>query len=141
MAIQKNHYADVPEDSQITAAAAEFIDQTRYSDIPSEALAIGRRCVLDGVGLLTAGLDHETTILLAQAAADQGGREDALLPGHGDKMVPAAMAARVLGTAGQAHDWDDSQVSTDPDHVYGLLTHPTIPVLTAVLVMSQARGG
>ena len=141
MAIQKNRYADVPEDSQITAAAAEFIDQTRYADIPSEALAIGRRCVLDGIGLLAAGLDHETTILLAQAAADQGGREDALLPGHGDKMVPAAMAARVLGTAGHAHDWDDSQVSTDPDHVYGLLTHPTIPVLTAVLVMAQARGG
>ncbi|MDH3442161.1 MAG: MmgE/PrpD family protein, partial [Gammaproteobacteria bacterium] len=79
--------------------------------------------------------------LLAQAAADQGGREDALLLGHGDKKVPAAMAARVLGTAGHAHDWDDSQVSIDPDHVYGLLTHPTIPALTASLVISQARGG
>ena len=93
------------------------------------------------MGLQAAGLDHETTVLLARAAADQGGREDALLLGHGDKKVPAAMAARVLGTAGHAHDWDDSQVSIDPDHVYGLLTHPTIPALTASLVMSQARGG
>jgi 2-methylcitrate dehydratase PrpD len=141
MAIQKNHYADVPEDSQITAAAAAFIEQSSYDDIPSAALAIGRRCVLDGMGLQAAGLDHETTILLAQAAADQGGREDALLLGNGDKKVPAAMAARVLGTAGHAHDWDDSQVSIDPDHVYGLLTHPTIPALTASLVISQARGG
>ena len=33
------------------------------------------------------------------------------------------MSARVLGTAGHAHDWDDSQVSYDPAHVYGL-THP-----------------
>ena len=97
--------------------------------------------MLDGVGLFAAGTDHETTVLLARAAADQGGKEDALLQGHGDKKVPAAMAARVLGTAGHAHDWDDSQVSTDPDHVYGLLTHPTIPALTAALVMSQARGG
>ena len=141
MAIQSNRYADVPDDSQITAAAAEFIEQSRYDDIPSAALAIGRRCVLDGLGLQVAGTDHETTVLLAQAAADQGGREDALLPGHGDKRVPAAMAARVLGTAGHAHDWDDSQVSTDPDHVYGLLTHPTIPALTASLVIAQARGG
>lgn len=140
MAIQKNRYADVPDDSQITAAAAEFIEQVRYEDIPSDALAIGRRCVLDGMGLQAAGLDHETTILLAQAAAGQGGREDALLLGHGDKKVPAAMAARVLGTAGHAHDWDDSQVSIDPDHVYGLLTHPTIPPLTASLVISQVRG-
>ncbi len=141
MAIQNNRYAEVPEDSQITAAAAAFIEQARYDDIPSDALAIGRRCVLDGMGLQAAGLDHETTVLLARAAADQGGREDALLLGHGDKKVPAAMAARVLGTAGHAHDWDDSQVSIDPDHVYGLLTHPTIPALTASLVMSQARGG
>ncbi|MEM7502889.1 MAG: MmgE/PrpD family protein [Pseudomonadota bacterium] len=141
MAIQSNRYAEVPDDSQITESAAQFIEQTRYDDIPSEALTIGRRCVLDGVGLIAAGLDHETTVLLAQAAADQGGREDALLPGYGDQKVPAAMAARVLGTAGHAHDWDDSQVSTDPDHVYGLLTHPTIPPLTAALVMSQTLGG
>lgn len=141
MAIQKNLYANVPEDSQITASAAEFIEQSRYDDIPSGALAIGRRCVLDGMGLLAAGTDHETAILLARAAADQGGSEDALLLGHGDKKVPAAMAARVLGTAGHAHDWDDSQVSIDPDHVYGLLTHPTIPSLTASMVIAQTRGG
>jgi 2-methylcitrate dehydratase PrpD len=141
MAIQENHYADVPEDSQITAAAAEFIEQSRYEDIPADALVIGRRCVLDGLGLQVAGTDHETAMLLAQSAADQGGREDALLLGHGDKKVPAAMAARVMGTAGHAHDWDDSQVSIDPDHVYGLLTHPTMPPLTASLVISQRRGG
>jgi 2-methylcitrate dehydratase PrpD len=50
------------------------------------------------------------------------------------------MAARVLGTAGHAHDWDDSQVSLDPAHIYGLLTHPTIPPLTSALVMSQKLG-
>ena len=138
MAIQSNRYADVPEDSQITVAAAEFIEQSRYDDIPADALTIGRRCVLDGMGLQAAGLDHETTVLLAQAAADQGGREDALLLGHGDQKVPAPVAARVLGTAGHAHDWDDSQVSIDPEHVYGLLTHPTVPALTASLVISQA---
>ena len=141
MAIQTNRYAEVPEDSQITAAAAGFIEESSYDDIPDDALVIGRRCVLDGMGLFAAGMDHETTVLLARVAADQGGSEDALLPGHGDVKVPAAMAARVLGTSGHAHDWDDSQVSTDPDHVYGLLTHPTIPPLTAALVMAQARGG
>jgi 2-methylcitrate dehydratase PrpD len=47
----------------------------------------------------------------------------------------------VLGTAGHAHDWDDSQVSRDPTHVYGLLTHPTIPPLAAALVMAQRVTG
>jgi 2-methylcitrate dehydratase PrpD len=45
-----------------------------------------------------------------------------------------------LGTAGHAHDWDDSQVSVDPAHVYGLLTHPTIPPLSSALVMAQKLG-
>ena len=63
-----------------------------------------------------------------------------LLLGRGNKKVPAAMAARVLGTAGHAHDWDDSQVSVDPAHVYGLLTHPTIPPLTSALAMAQKLG-
>ena len=51
------------------------------------------------------------------------------------------MAARVLGTAAHAHDWDDSQVSVDPDHVYGLLSHPTTAPLSAALVTAQKIGG
>jgi 2-methylcitrate dehydratase PrpD len=79
--------------------------------------------------------------LVIEEAEQTGGRPDALLLGRGNKKVPAAMAARVLGTAGHAHDWDDSQVSLDPAHIYGLLTHPTIPPLTSALVMSQKLGG
>jgi 2-methylcitrate dehydratase PrpD len=62
------------------------------------------------------------------------------LLGRGSLKIPASMAARVLGTAGHAHDWDDSQVSKDPAHVYGLLTHPTIPPLTGALVIAQKLG-
>jgi 2-methylcitrate dehydratase PrpD len=78
--------------------------------------------------------------LLIEEAEQTGGRPDALLLGRGKTKVPAPIAARVLGTAGHAHDWDDSQVSLDPEHVYGLLTHPTIPPLTSALVMSQKLG-
>ena len=51
------------------------------------------------------------------------------------------MAARVLGPAGHVHDSDDTQVSRDPRHQYGMLTHPTIPVLSASLAAAQKRGG
>lgn len=37
-------------------------------------------------------------------------------------------------------DWDDTQVSVNPDRVYGLLTHPTIPPLTACLAVSEKLG-
>jgi len=140
MSIQQNQFARVPLGSHITEQAAHFIETVTFSDIPAAAISIGKRCLLDGLGLFVAGSDHETTLILAEFAAEQGGRQEALLLGHGTLKVPAPLAARVLGTSGHAHDWDDSQVSKDPDHVYGLLTHPTIPPLTAALVISQQQG-
>ena len=124
-----------------TAAAADFVEKIHVDAIPAEALRIGTRCLIDGLGLFVAGSEEHTVQLLVEEAKDVGGRPDALLLSAGDMKVPAPIAARVLGTAGHAHDWDDSQVSTDPAHVYGLLTHPTIPPLSAALVMAQKIGG
>jgi 2-methylcitrate dehydratase PrpD len=127
--------------NHVTAAALDFIEQATYESLPEEALRIGRRCIIDTLGLyLAGGLEHSVQILAAEAL-ETGGRGEALLLGHGQARVPVAQAARVLATAGHAHDWDDTQVSSDPRHVYGLLTHPSVPPLTAALVMSQRLGG
>ncbi len=139
MSVTQNAFANMPEGTSITEDAARFIETVSIDDIPEDALTIGKRCIIDGLGLYAAGSEeHSLEILIAEAQA-MGGREDALLIGTKSK-VPAPMAARVLGTAGHAHDWDDSQVSLDPAHIYGLLTHPTIPPLTATMIMGQARG-
>jgi 2-methylcitrate dehydratase PrpD len=119
-----------------TAAAAAFVEGVTFDRIPSEAIRIGTRCLLDGLGLYVAGSEEHSTQILIAEAEETGGRPEALLLGRSAK-VPAPAAARVLGTAGHAHDWDDSQVSRDPAHVYGLLTHPTIPPLSSALVMAQ----
>ncbi|HEY4146072.1 MmgE/PrpD family protein [Pinirhizobacter sp.] len=126
--------------ANITEQAARFIEDIAYDDLPTEALAIGRRCILDAMGLYVAGADESSVRMLIDDAREQGGREDALLVGAGMAKVPAPLAARVLGTAGHAHDWDDTQVSHDPAHIYGLLTHPTVPPLTAALVTAQRIG-
>jgi len=136
-----NPYAKVPEKMAVTAAAAEFVETVQYEDIPGDAIRIGTRCVLDGLGLFVSGSDEHSVRILAEDTREQGGHAEARLLGCGDVKVPAAMAARVLGTSGHAHDWDDSQVSLDPDHVYGLLTHPTIPPLSSTLVTTQKVGG
>jgi 2-methylcitrate dehydratase PrpD len=112
----------------------------QFEDMSEEALRIARRCILDGLGLFVAGSAEDSVRILAGEAADQGGRPDALILTRGEMRAPAGLAARVLGTAGHAHDWDDTQVSRDPRHIYGLLTHPTIPPLTASLVISQRLG-
>jgi 2-methylcitrate dehydratase PrpD len=125
----------------VTRAACAFLESTGYEKLPDEVVRIARRCILDGLALFVAGSDEESVQVLIEDARETGGRADALLLGAGRQKVPAGLAARVLGTAGHAHDWDDTQVSRDPAHVYGLLTHPTIPPLTATLVMAQKLGG
>lgn len=141
MTADPNAFAAIPAGLKTTAAAAAFVENASFNSIPAEALRIGARCLLDGLGLYVAGSEERSVRILIDEAEETGGRPEALLLGRGDKKVPAPMAARVLGTAGHAHDWDDSQVSRDPAHVYGLLTHPTIPPLSAALVMAQKLGG
>ena len=140
MSADRNPFASIPTDITTTAAAADFVEKVTFDAIPAEALRVGTRCLLDGLGLFVAGSEEHTVQLLVEDAEQMGGREDALLLSRGKVKVPASMAARVLGTAGHAHDWDDSQVSIDPAHVYGLLTHPTIPPLSSALVMAQKLG-
>jgi 2-methylcitrate dehydratase PrpD len=138
--IQKNPFATVPDDMTITKDAAQFVETVAFGHLPGEVLRVGTRCLLDGLGLYVAGSDHECVTVLARLAKEIGGKGEALLLGDRKTKVPAPIAARIMGTAGHAHDWDDSQVSLDPDHVYGLLTHPTTPALTSALVTAQMLG-
>ena len=110
--LKENIYARIPAGLKTTAAAAEFVERITFEAIPAEAVRVGTRCLLDGLGLFVAGSEEHTVQLLVDDAA-QTGRPDltrCLLAGEHTR-VPAPMAARVLGTAGHAHDWDDSQVS------------------------------
>ena len=41
-------------DTNITADAARFIENVAYKDIPAEGLRIGKRCMVDTLGLYLA---------------------------------------------------------------------------------------
>src|SRR5438046_667965 len=45
----------------------------------------------------------------------------------------------VMGSTIHADDFDDTQLSAAKDRVYGLLVHPTVPVLPAVLAVTEGR--
>ena len=58
----------------------------------------------------------------------------------GTSMKTAArFAAFVNGIAMHADDYDDTQLAVAEDRVYGLLTHPTTPVLSAALALAEAH--
>lgn len=124
----------------VTRDAVAFIEGSTFEAIPPEALAIARRCILDTAGLYVAGLDEPSTRIVVEMAKADGGRPDTFLLGAGDTRVPAQVAARALGISAHAHDFDDTQVSHDPAHVYGLLTHPTTAPLTAALAVCDMQG-
>ena len=58
----------------------------------------------------------------------------------GSETLAPPLAAFVGGVRGHVLDYDDTQLSTRPEGVYGLLTHPSVPVLSAALAVGCAEG-
>lgn len=127
--------------TKVTEAAVAFAAGMQFADIPQAALEIGQRCILDTVGLYAAGLTEPGVKIVAEMSAAHGGAPCAVLIGTGGQRGPAHVAARVLGLSAHAHDFDDTQVSHDPAHVYGLLTHPSTAPLSAALATADSLGG
>jgi 2-methylcitrate dehydratase PrpD len=127
---------DTVSTTQVTAHAAQFVRRTRYADLPHGLVDMALRCITDTTGLYVAGLSERSTQIIVEAARHDGGRPDSLLLGTGQR-VPAQAAARALGISAHAHDFDDTQVSHDPAHVYGLLTHPSAAPLSASIAVAD----
>jgi 2-methylcitrate dehydratase PrpD len=128
-------------DSKITDEVVAFVAAATFSDFPAEAIRIGKRCVLDGLGLMLAGSAQDCTRIVREFSLNSGQGSGATAFGKDSVKLSAALAALVNGTAGHAMDWDDTQLSTTPDRTFGLLTHPTIPPLAGSLAVAEMRGG
>src|SRR6266567_1388029 len=124
----------------LTKYVSEFIANTKYRDIPEDVLALGRKSILDGFGLALAGSVSPMGPLIRQYV------EKFVAPGSKSSIVgtgmkvPTRFAALANGVAIHADDYDDTQLAVAPDRVYGLLTHPTAPVLPAVLALAERDG-
>ena len=120
----------------LTQAVANFVSKTRYRDIPTEVVCLARGFILDGLGVALAGSTDDCARILQAHVRQIGGREEVTLLGTG-LSAPVPKAALANGVAGHAMDYDDTQLSTSKEAVYGLLTHPTTPVLAAVLATGE----
>lgn len=125
----------------LTQQAAEFAAGLDYEDIPKEALRIARRCIIDGLGVMLAGSEQPAIDVAERYARLNGGNGHSRVVGDASLHLPAHMAAFWNGLAGHAMDWDDTQLAEGPGRPYGLLTHPTVPPLSAALVISDMVGG
>jgi 2-methylcitrate dehydratase PrpD len=124
----------------LTRYVADFVVRTQYSDLPTDVLALGKKSMLDGLGLALAGSVSKLGGL-TQSYLDSLGldRSDATILGT-SKKVPVRFAAFANGIGIHADDYDDTQLAVEPDRVYGLLTHPTAPCLPAALAIAEFKG-
>jgi 2-methylcitrate dehydratase PrpD len=127
----------------LTAYVAEFIVDTKAEDIPADVAHLGRRSVLDGIGLALAGAASETGHIirryLESLGLSGGGGASTVIGGDGTP-VAARFAAFANGVSIHADDYDDTQLAVLKDRVYGLLTHPTAPALPPALAIAERDG-
>ena len=129
--------ADFPQVTGVTDYVATFIADTKYEDIPGDVIELGKKSILDGLGLSLAGSMAETGPITRQYVAKLGAATgSATIVGTSQKTSPR-FAAFVNGVSIHADDFDDSQLAAAKDRIYGLLVHPTVPVLPTVLALSE----
>jgi 2-methylcitrate dehydratase PrpD len=126
--------------TSITDAVVDFIDGARLERMPADALAIGKRCIVDALGVVLAGSTAPGARILFDYHADSGLRADATVFSPKPLRTSAAVAALLNGISGHALDFDDTQLSTTADRIFGLLTHPTVPPLVAGLAVAEREG-
>lgn len=135
-----------PEKSQtqtnpegLTKYVAEFCVNTTLPSIPEDVMELGKKSILDGIGLAIFGATQPTWHILNKYTEQfQALPLGATVIGTGVKL-PSRFAAFSNGVAIHVSDYDDTQLASAPDRVYGLLMHPTVPVLPAALAVGELK--
>src|SRR5229473_4850230 len=129
-----------PQVSGLTRYVAEFVLKLKYEDIPSEVIVLGKQSILDGFGLALAGSASELGVLSRKYVQSLGiAAGNSTIIGSSLKTSPR-FAAFANGIFIHADDFDDTQLAVAKNRVYGLLTHPTAPVLPALFAIAEASG-
>ncbi len=114
----------------VTQELVNFIVNTDHSEIPSEAREIGKRAILDCLGVSLAGSQDQISMIILEFLKDTGGQ--AIASVWGKKFQSSApLAALANATFSHALDYDDWNRT--------MRGHPTAPVLPAVFALGEEK--
>jgi 2-methylcitrate dehydratase PrpD len=130
---------EFPKTPGLTNYVGTFVTQTEYQDIPSDVIELGKKSILDGLGLALAGSRAESGPISRKYVEQTGVcHGKATVIGSKQRTSPR-FAALLNGISIHADDFDDTQLAAAKDRVYGLLIHPTVPVLPAIFALAEQR--
>jgi 2-methylcitrate dehydratase PrpD len=127
------------DQQRATSAVTDFISRVCWMDFPKEAVEIGKRCLIDGLGVMLAGSTQDASRILRGYVQTVDVKPESTAFGPEPFRSGASAAALLNGTSGHALDWDDTQLATSADRIFGLLTHPTVPSMVAALAIGERQ--
>ena len=111
---------------------AKFASDTRFSDLPPQAVEAAKKSLLDTIGVMLGASGMEPAVKpLVELVSEAGGKEEARILGFGGH-VPAGAAAFANGTLAHGLDYD----SQTP---WG--AHPDSSLVPALLALAERKGG
>ena len=130
---------EFPQALGLTNYVGKFVVDTKYEGIPSAVIDLGKKSILDGLGLALAGSRAQTGSICRQYLEHFNACPGNVTVIGSALRTSPRFAAWANGVSIHADDFDDTQLSGAKDRVYGLLVHPTVPVLPAILALSESR--
>ena len=129
-----------PKAPPVTRYVCEFVSKTRFDDLPADVIELGKKSILDGIGLAFSGSVARTGPISRDYVEALGvSKPESTVIGT-SMRAPARFAAFINGVAMHADDYDDTQLAVAKDRVYGLLTHPTVTAWAPALAVGEAAG-
>lgn len=110
-----------------TQSLADYSTNLQFDEIPLEAVAMAKYCLLDTLGCIIGGTCLETGRIILEQAIEQGGAPQASIPGYPVK-VPAAVAAQTNANLANVLDFDDTLAGA---------CHPGSPVVASALAVAE----
>ncbi len=110
----------------------KFARETKYEDIPQEAILKAKIELADILACISAGTTANISQEVAELVTGWGGKEESTVMIMGQK-IPAHHAAFVNSLLAHARDYDDFQAEA--------IVHPGVSVIPTALAVSEAVGG
>lgn len=117
---------------------SDFIARTTPKNIPADVRDIAKLHLLDGLATMLGGAKEESSRLLCRHYSRLRSKANATVVGTRFRLA-TEHAALVNGVEAHVLDYDDAQLTTLGSRPLGQQTHPTSPVLAAVLALAQSR--